>query len=299
MQLLLAVVEDLYTFAVSLLFSRRGEDIDTQLRLSLPASRVVSAFREPVEIDVPPPLSVMVEESLFAEESDAASHEWAVMEEVLPQKHTLVYCAQSQVPLRTMPDGTADTVIADVWYGDMLMLLEAGPEWSHVGVGNKKGYVPTDTIVQKAADVYPTFLPGEANGAQDENTTRLRLVIRDEFSTRLSQLPLQAHEYVYYKLLRRGTHIDWPDTRPRTPGCWARILSVLPAVSLSDVPSTGAIMEYMSEEGEAHLSYVEKVFSDHTIQLSDVGWPDRGIYNERVMEENEWRALTLVFIVIA
>lgn len=52
------------------------------------------------------------------------------------------------------------------------------------------------------------------------------------------------------------------------------------------------------EHKRAHLAYVEKVFPDETIQISEADWPDRGIYNERVLVENEWRALTAVFITI-
>lgn len=293
MQILLAVVEDLYTFAVSVLFPHRLSGRAERESLSLPSSRVVSSVREleiePRHSTVPAVVSVVGDEVLHAE---------AQVVPILPQKHTIVYCAQPQIPLRTTPDGSADTAIATVFYGDLVMVLEAETTWSYVAVGNKKGYVPTAALVQKAAEVYPTFRIGEENASHGDNTVRVRLVIRDEFATRLSQLPLQAHEYVYYKLLRRGTHISWPDIRPRTPGSWARILGMLDTVTVGDTPALGAVMEFCLDESKAHLAYVEKVFPDGTIQISEVDWPDRGIYNERVLVEDEWRALNPTFIAI-
>jgi surface antigen len=53
----------------------------------------------------------------------------------------------------------------------------------------------------------------------------------------------------------------------------------------------------MSPKG--HVSYVEAVFPDKSIQVSEANWPEDGIYNERVMVEEEWRALAPHFIVVS
>lgn len=239
MQVLLAVVEDLYIFATSVLVPWRRAGKRQHEELYLSASRVVSPFRAPVAVEV------------RREEERVLSGE------------------------------AGDTSAED----------EDEKE---------------SAVLQRAGDVQPTFVVGVEHSARDAATVRLRLVIRDEFSTILSQLPLQAHEYVYYKLLRRGARIVWPDVRPRTPGSWAKILSHVEGVTVGDVPTIGSVMEFTLADGraegkadaKAHLAYVEKVFSDQSIQVSEADWPARGIYNERVLALDEWRVLNPMFITV-
>ena len=232
MQVLLAVVEDLYTFAVSMLFPWSRSITRIETKLYLPSSRVVSARREAMEIT-----PYQAPETEYREEVET--------------------------------DEDAD----------------AHREYSE------------NEHLQRTADVYPSFIIGAENSGREATTVRLRLVIRDEFAAILSQLPLGANEYVYYKLLRRGARIAWPDVRPRTPGSWANILGTLEQVTVGDGATVGSVMEFVLPE-KAHLAYVENVFPDGTIQISEADWPDRGIYNERVLVEEEWRSLGPVFITI-
>ena len=288
MQVLLAVVEDLYTFAVSMLFSWRESTKRLDRGLYLSESRVISPLRDTLELDA--------YHGTVSTAQTVAPDERA--HNTLPQKHTVVYCARPQVLLRASRDGAIDTAIATVLYGDMIMVLEADDMYTYVAVGSKRGYMPTEALAQKAADVYPNFIIGAANGPHTTNTVRLRLLIRDEFGASLTQLSLQAHEYVYYKLLRRGTRIRWSDVRPRTPGAWASILGALTGVVMSDTPTVGSVMEYIETGGKAHLAYIEKVFPDQTIKISEADMPDRGIYNERTLTESTWHSLHPAFIVI-
>ena len=64
------------------------------------------------------------------------------------------------------------------------------------------------------------------------------------------------------------------------------------------MPSVGAVMECTMSEKGAHLAYVEKVFPDQSIQISEADWPDRGIYNERILTESEWHERAPLFITI-
>jgi hypothetical protein len=322
MQVLLAVVEDLYLFAVTTFFpwARRHHEIEAPLYL--PPSKVVSAAPEMMEIETyrdempeewlseaAPPTEHEIENEMEIEtdmpaeaaQSPAASAVHAD-EELFPQKHTIAYCAERQAPLRSAPDTASDTVIATVAYGDMLMVLGARDGYTYVAAGDKRGYIPTSALAEKAAGVYPAFTVGERNGPHDQNTVRLRSFIRDEFSAGLSQLSLQAHEYVYYRLLRRGVQIAWPDIRPRTAGSWARILGDLTNVTVGEEPVVGAVIEYASHDDpaeKARLGYVEKVFPDKGIQISEADWPAEGVYNERTFSEDEWRALDPAFISIS
>ncbi len=280
MRILLAVIEDLYTFAVSMLFGWR-EHAPRQQQLFL-----ADALQGRVALAAPEDPVIVLPQS---EPADGT----------LPQKNTIVYAARHNVPLLTSPENGPDTTLHVLAYGDMVMMLDAGPQWSYVAAGDKKGYVETSLLARHAGAVYPEFVIGEENGPRAMNTVRLRSVIRDEFSTSHTHAPLTAHEYVYYKLRRRGLHITWPDVRPRTSGSWARILAPLENVAEHTEPSVGDVMEIAPAEGKAHLAYVEKVFNDGSIQISEADWPERGIYNERVLVAEEWRRLNPTFITVS
>lgn len=279
MQVLLAVVEDLYTFATSLLFGWRQQE--------QPRETLYLAAKTDVLKDTDP-------EPIVG--NDGVQTDVPLTEDGLPQKNTIVYAAQALVPLTTVPEDAADTVIDTLAYGDMVMMLEAGEEWSYVAAGNKKGYVRTSNLAHRAAAVYPEFVVGAENGPRATNTVRVRSLIKDEFSANLSHIPLQAHEYVYYKLRRKGITIAWPDIRPRTPGTWVRILSTLPEVRLSAEPTVGSVMEVAPQDGKAHLAYVERVIDRDSIVVSEADWPERGIYNERTLTRTEWERNAPVFI---
>lgn len=279
MRVLLAVAEDLYFFALSSLSGLLPRQDRTQ----------------PQPQQLPPKAAYR----LLTEPRTAPAQRHVPSADVtpgLPQKHTIVYCAEVDIPLRLAPDDTIDTAIAKLEYGDMVMVLDATPSWTFVAVHDKKGYVPTTALVDTAARVYPEFVSGGHNGPRDANTLRLRAVIADEFSARLSQLPIQPHEYAYYKLVRRGITIPWPDIRPRTAGSWATILRDCDAVARAHEPSVGSIMEYVSSDGTGHLCYVERCYPDRSILVSEVHTPEQGIYDEQTLTSDEWGALNPAFL---
>jgi surface antigen len=72
-----------------------------------------------------------------------------------------------------------------------------------------------------------------------------------------------------------------------------------PGIHIGIMPKTGSIMEYMLQNDIGHLAYVEAVFPDERITLSEVNNPDHGIYNERTLTKEEWQALNPVFIQVS
>ena len=58
-------------------------------------------------------------------------------------------------------------------------------------------------------------------------------------------------------------------------------------------------MEYLFENEVGHLTYVEAVFPDTTIAISEVNFPDSGMYNERQLTKEEWKEFKPVFISVA
>ena len=215
----------------------------------------------------------------------------------LSPKSTVMYCAANGAPLRTEPSIGKDTVIAEVPFGAMVVAVSTENDWVHIFYKGMEGYVELSDLTDRAAYVYPTLTIGEAYEAHDPHTERLRAVISDEFSYGDGDEPLQAEEYVTYKLLRQSMVIPWPAVRPRTPGTWRTLLQDIPAVTISSDPSPRSVIEWQGD-ARGHVAYVEAVFPDGTIQISEANYPDRGIYNERTMVESEWRVYNPVFIAV-
>jgi hypothetical protein len=287
MNLLWAVAVDLYTFAVTALFGTRTPHASHE-------EHVIHVSPRPERLALVAPTSV---------EADAIDHEHehAHLESVfehmvaLPKKNTIAYVATSGAPLRIQPEKGMDTIIDRMPFGAMLVAVEQVGEWVRVFHAGKEGFVELIDLADRAAFVHPKFVIGAPNDANDPATERVRAMIQDEFSYGEGEMPLQAEEYVLYKLVRNGVRPAWPSTRPRTPGTWARILRGAPGVSISVEPSPRSVVEWdLGHKG--HVAFVEAVYPDGTIQLSEANWPDRGIYNERVLVREEWMALAPFFI---
>lgn len=283
MELLLAVVEDLYRFAVRSLFGigKKNSPLRDEIIYVAPRPErvAIASPKVPVEMVLP------------------HAHLESVFEPVLiaPQKNTVVYCASNGAPLRLSPDIGIDNVIGRIPFGAMLVAVETTGAWVHVFHKGIEGYVELHDLADRAAYVHPKFVIGEENHAHDPNTERVRAMIEDEFSYGEGELPLQAEEYVTYKLRRLGVSIPWTQVRPRTPGNWVNLLEGIPSVEVSAEPRPHAVVEWTHEE-KSHIAFVEAVFPDGTLQLSEANWPESGTYNERVLVKEEWSAGNPTFI---
>jgi hypothetical protein len=212
-----------------------------------------------------------------------------------PQRNTIAYIASSGAPLRSSPEYGVDNVFTHMPFGAMVVAVETKGEWVRIFHAGVEGYVELADLADRAAYVHPSFTIGETNEAHDPTTERVRAMIENEFSYGEGELPLQAEEYVLYKLRRNGIVPSWPHVRPRVPGAWATILKGATGVAIETVPSPRSVLEY-EYEGKGHLAFVEAVFPDETIQVSEANWPEGGIYNERVLVKEEWKLLHPTFI---
>ncbi len=296
MELLLAVIDDLYSFAHdsirSLFAPRMRAPHMVSARIELPAPQEPVALLESapvsfksIEADLPDP-------SFFTVAPEPTS--------VRPVRNTVMYTASIATPLKSAPAASGDAIVAVLPYGSMVMVLKTDDAWAYVASGAHEGWVYAEDLEDRAAHVYPAFHIGEENQDDDPATLRLRAIIEDEFGAGEIGLPLQAEEYVLYRLIKRGVRITWPKVRPRSPGMWASILKDAPQVRVTNAPASGSVMEFMhTEEGSepwGHVAYVEATFPDGSVQLSEANWPEQGIYNERVLVESEWRDLKPTFL---
>jgi hypothetical protein len=212
-------------------------------------------------------------------------------------KNTLMYARNIDVPVYRNPTIEFDSQVGTIPYGEMVMMLEPKGRFYNVVWNSLQGWVLKEDLADRAAYVYPEFLIGEENGIDHPNTAHVRALLRDTFNTRHTDFPLQAGEYVLYKLWKKGKYVNWPRSQePRVPGLWHKILRGVPQVHIGVVPKIDAVMEYMMTNEIGHVAYVEAVFPDDTITISEANYPDSGIYNERVLMKEEWKELRPTFI---
>jgi hypothetical protein len=207
--------------------------------------------------------------------------------------------ATVSAPLYAEPREEFDGALTFVPYGTMLMALGQDGRWSKVAWGERIGWVLKDDLVDTAAAIFPEFTDGEVNESDDVNTTRVRALLRDEFGGDRMGYPLQAGEYVSYRLARKNISIPWPPERPRWPGRWHVLLKGVSRVHSGVQPKTGSVMEYVDDGEVGQLAYVEAVTPDESITISQANFPDRGIFRQRTLTRDEWRELRPIFIQIS
>lgn len=215
------------------------------------------------------------------------------------QKNTVMYANTVRVPVYKNPTVEFDAQIGEIPYGEMVIVLEPKGRFYRIMWHTTEGWVFRDDIADRAMRVHPEFVVGEENLVDGLNTTHVRAILGDVFGLGRSEFPLQAGEYVLYKLWKKGISIHWPETRPRIPGLWHKILKGIPHVHVGVVPKMGSIMEYISDADTGHLAFVEAVFPDDTISVSEINFPDSGIYSERELSKDEWKELKPVFIEVS
>lgn len=305
MHIILAVVKDILLFIRDSWTDLLGSARPTSTEATLlpphvpPLGLVDGSSRESVDSKLDFELDLEIEEEgiednvpqTFRSAADILDHS------LRPQKNTVLYVGEDNTPLYTNPTTEFDGVVATLPYGAMVMALENKGRWVNISYANHTGWALRDMFFDRAAYVHPDFVVGEPNDTDSINTLRTRACIGNEFHADKAELPLTAGEYVLYRLYKKGVRtVPWPDARPRIPGIWHELLRGREQVYITIEPQGGSIMEYVREGGEGHLAFVEAVFPDDTISLSEVDYPDQGIYNERVLSREEWRELRPVFI---
>lgn len=287
MKVFFGALKDLLDFALEALSGSHlttkaviGGDSSNVLYMSAPATRTAL---------LPPTLPR--QKSARAYESLASG--------MAPQRNTVVYAGTSAAPLRKSPEVGVDNIILRIPYGSMLVALETERGWVRSFFHGVEGWVALVDLVDRAAFVYPKFTIGEKNLYDDPNTERVRAVIADEFSYGEGNLPLQAEEYVLYRLYRRGVRPTWGSERPRVPGKWGAMLLAEGNTVAAEEPKQHMIMEWDISPLTSHIAYVEATFPDGSIQISEANWPQDGIYNERMLVKDEWQKLSPRFSVIS
>lgn len=294
MQIFYAVIDDIYSFTIGTIVRFFSDDEQTHAALLLGPRQPVPALLEKNSEAIGVLRKEITQDTFRG--IDAIMQDRASVGTIA---RSVMYVGSARAPVFINPTKEFDTVTFELPYGTMTMVLEEKGRFARVSVDGREGWTLRDDLLDRAAFVYPEFTIGNENEADNPNTYRLRAFIGDLFHGDEADFSLQAGEYVYYKLMRRGLSIPWPQVYPRTPGRWHIILKSVPSASIGVIPKVGSIMEYTQPNETGHLAYVDAVFPDESIVLSEANYPDRGIYNERTLTKEEWTAQNPVFIQVA
>jgi len=235
--------------------------------------------------------------------------------EILPQFSVKKLYINSEIGLRvrSSPEIKPDNILETLIYGQEVVVLNEKEKWFEVQCpNNKKGWVssyylteikptelpkqqPTEEKSDNVESELPVFKVGAANLANDPNTVKLRKIINDEFGGGKNGRDLQCTEYVQYRVQQKGIAIKWPADRPRDGGKWADIFERNKFYNVLDKPRVDCAASFtaglktlaMNEIG--HVVFVEQVFEDESMKISEANWPPPGKYNERRMQKSEWQ----------
>lgn len=208
------------------------------------------------------------------------------------------YVAEVRTPLLRSPYQEFDGVLGLLRYGSTVTVESYSGRYARVLSKVGAGWVPKDALAIDRTDVFPVFVAGEQYAADHVATHQIRLHINDAFNAAELVLPLQAVEYITYRLLCDNRTIAWPAERPRIPGKWQSILKGQSGIHIGIQPLSDSIMEYFNDDGEGVLAYVERVTPDNNIVCTTVGQTEAGVYDSLLLTEAAWRELRPVFIEI-
>lgn len=290
MSVLMAVLKDLYLFAFKYWFGFIGSAKDKNTN-----TKEINKETQEVKADAILQIPPQAEQPLLL--SDTKGGEVKVDTETSDGEK--VYVNKVSANLYILPTRTFDGVLLKLTYKQVLQVINRQGQWYCVLCGQIKGWIHNDDITDSLAALEPRFVAGEIYDADHKNSVTVRILIDDQFSATDLDLPLQDVEYVTYRLSQKNRHITWPKDRPRIAGTWQRLLKGSTGLHLSIEPKNDTVMEYINEDNTGHVAYVDSVFPDGTISLSEVGYPTEAMYTKRTLGKDEWKELRPVFIEVA
>jgi surface antigen len=224
------------------------------------------------------------------------------------QKEKMYINASKGLNVRSTPEIKDNNVIDVLKYNKEVLVGEKSDKWFNIKYDGKTGWVSGFYLSEESPErkeeikvvddnmnsLLPNFKPREVNLTGSENTLKVRKIIRDEFGGGVNKYPLQCTEYVQYKIQQiLGVTIQWPSDRPRHGGKWANIFEKNGLYKILDKPKAGCAMSFTAGLGTAneygHIAFVEAVYDDESIDISEANWPPPGKYYERKLSKTEWQ----------
>ncbi len=265
---------------------------------ALPAKPEHALLPETVaHVTTPTPAPVQVDDTLLV--PSLLPDEVNANTALLHAPVVMYVCCAEGTSRYTAPQLEFDGVVELVPYGAAVTVVGYRGRYTSVLRGGHTGWIVKDDLSPDKQAVWPQLVVHHEYLASESDTIKLRAIIQDLFGAGVQQLPLQAGEYVLFRLMQDHRTIAWPITRPRLPGTWQTILRGIPGIHSTITPKTDSMIEWNTESGEGRLAYVESVAPDNTITLTVVGLKVAGQYETITLLEEEWRELRPVFIEVA
>lgn len=280
MNVLVAVIDDLWRFAYQSLF---GSVLVTELTKEREVQVSISLIAKKTEL----------ENSLFSNKEIAS--QISVDEYRVGDQY---FIGEVDTHLYSDPVIAFDTAVKDLPYGQSVLLKKIGGRWAEVETASSTGWVLKDSLALRREDVLPSLVEDVVYDAHHAETIKLRAAIGDEFGGARADLPLSAAEFVTYKLQQHKLKINWNTDSPRVAGSWQFKLKGVNGIHMTVIPKTHTIMEY-SLEDIGYLAFVEAVFPDSSVKITQVGFPEDGYYREVILTQEEYREFRPVFIEVA
>lgn len=188
-----------------------------------------------------------------------------------------------------------DNALVRLDYGQQVRLVSLQGRWAHIRCADVDGWIFKDGLVVQSNDVYPRFTPEVQYDAHHEQTIKLRACIDDVFGGARGEHALSPAEFVQHRLQQKKRNITWGTIRMRIPGTWQRKLRGQLGIHIGISPKTESVMEYVVD-GIGHLAFVEAVFPDGSIKITEIGKHDDSSYTEETLQPEQWREQRPVFI---
>ena len=279
MQILIAVIEDLFQFA--------KHALSGAVPYAKPSQVTIESYQETLKkIQKTAP-------SVSMPRTDAAPKAVHIQKSLQVGEQYFIGTVDSS--MYQDPVLAFDNAVTKLKYGQNVRLISLQGRWAQVRLAGMVGWVFKDSLVMKSSDVYPYFTRDIQYDSKNPQTIKLRACIDDAFGGAASGYVLSAAEYVQYRLTQKNRIIDWGDIRMRIPGTWQRKLAGRTGIHIGIAPKTESVMEYVYDD-MGHLAFVEAVFPDESIKISEIGKYDDASYTELTLSCEEWKELSPVFI---
>lgn len=208
----------------------------------------------------------------------------------------VMYVSSKEAFCFVRPEKDFDTVLAKFLYGTAVTVIGYQGSYAKVFWSHHEGWILKDNLTPNKAEVWPHLTNGNTYEADDDLVKKLRLLIDDTFCAGELGLPLQAGEWVMYRLREQNRLIPWPVKHGRLPGDWQILLKGVAGTHIGVVPKLGSIMEWRGDDGIGRVAYVEKITPEQALVVTSVGFEDPGKFEEKNFLKADWLEMRPVFI---
>ena len=288
MKILWLVIKDLFEFVFG--YNKTAFPISVMVRADLTPIKLETVLSLPKKLVVPnkttPTVIVLPEKVVKAEKKI----------ELLNQPTIMYVCEQSGAWGFKEPYEEFDTAISYFPYGTAVTVLSFKGRYARIWKSENESWILKDILTPNKESVWPVLMANLIYDSETKETKNIRFLLKDIFGAGRFSLPLQSGEYILYRLLIDNRQIEWSNIRPRLPGTWQKILKGRAGVHMSVFPKTDSIMEWVDENGEGYLAYVEAVSPDNTLLIRASGIEEVGLFTEKKINEVTWHELRPIFI---